>query len=73
MAAAPILSWEGLGLVQGSGWLFKDLNIMVGPKDRLALIGRNGAGKTTMLRLLAGEIEGDKGTRSVQPLSLIHI
>jgi ATP-binding cassette subfamily F protein uup len=67
MAAAPILSWEGLGLIQGSGWLFRDLNIMVGPKDRLALIGRNGAGKTTMLRLLAGEIEGDKGTRSVQP------
>ena len=67
MAAAPILSWEGLGLIQGSGWLFQDLNIIVGPKDRLALIGRNGAGKTTMLRLLAGEIEGDKGTRSVQP------
>ena len=67
MAAAPILSWEGLGLVQGSGWLFQDLNIIVGPKDRLALIGRNGAGKTTLLRLLSGEIEGDKGTRSVQP------
>ena len=67
MAAAPILSWEGLGLIQGSGWLFQDLNIMVGPKDRLALIGRNGAGKTTLLRLLAGEIEGDKGTRAVQP------
>ena len=67
MAAAPILSWEGLGLIQGSGWLFQDLNIMVGPKDRLALIGRNGAGKTTLLRLLSGEIEGDKGTRAVQP------
>ena len=67
MAAAPILSWEGLGLIQGSGWLFQDLNIMVGPRDRLALIGRNGAGKTTLLRLLAGEIEGDKGTRAVQP------
>ena len=67
MAAAPILSWEGLGLIQGSGWLFQDLNIIVGPKDRLALIGRNGAGKTTLLRLLSGEIEGDKGTRSVQP------
>ena len=67
MAAAPILSWEGLGLIQGSGWLFQDLNIIVGPKDRLALIGRNGAGKTTLLRLLSGEVEGDKGTRSVQP------
>ena len=67
MAVAPILSWEGLGLNQGSHWLFKDLDIQVGPRDRLALIGRNGAGKTTLLKLLSGEVEGDKGTRSVQP------
>ncbi len=67
MAAAPILSWEGLGLIQGSGWLFRDLDIHVGPRDRLALIGRNGAGKTTLLRLLAGQIEADKGKRSIQP------
>ncbi|MCW1428056.1 ABC-F family ATP-binding cassette domain-containing protein [Novosphingobium sp. JCM 18896] len=67
MAQAPILSWEGLGLIQGSGWLFKDLDINVHPRDRLALIGRNGAGKSTLLRLLAGTVEGDKGTRSVQP------
>ncbi len=67
MAAAPILSWENLGLQQGNGWLFRDLSIHVGPRDRLALIGRNGAGKTTLLKLLGGEIEADKGTRSVQP------
>ncbi|HEX8056154.1 MAG TPA: ATP-binding cassette domain-containing protein [Novosphingobium sp.] len=67
MAIAPILSWEGLGLIQGSGWLFQDLDIHVGPRDRLALIGRNGAGKTTLLKLLSGQVEGDKGKRSVQP------
>ncbi|KQM19379.1 ABC-F family ATP-binding cassette domain-containing protein [Novosphingobium sp. Leaf2] len=67
MATAPILSWEGLGLIQGSGWLFKDLDINVGPRDRLALIGRNGAGKTTLLKLIAGQVDADKGTRSVQP------
>ncbi|MBN8485449.1 MAG: ATP-binding cassette domain-containing protein [Sphingomonadales bacterium] len=67
MAAAPILSWEGLGLQQGSGWLFRDLDIHIGPRDRLALIGRNGAGKTTLLKLLAGSIDADKGKRSIQP------
>ena len=67
MAQAPILSWENMALQQGSGWLFKELDVHIGPRDRLALIGRNGAGKTTMLRLIAGEIEADKGTRSVQP------
>lgn len=67
MAEAPILSWEDLGLIQGSGWLFQDINLHIGPRDRLALIGRNGAGKTTLLRLIAGQIEADKGKRSCQP------
>ncbi|MBN8844028.1 MAG: ATP-binding cassette domain-containing protein [Sphingomonadales bacterium] len=65
--AAPILSYEGLGLVQGSGWLFQDLDIYVGARDRLALIGRNGAGKTTLLKLLAGRIDADKGKRTIVP------
>ncbi len=65
--AAPILSYEGLGLVQGSGWLFQDLDIYVGERDRLALIGRNGAGKTTLLKLLAGRIDPDKGKRVIVP------
>lgn len=67
MAAAPILSWEALGLQQGSGWLFRDLDLHIGPRDRLALIGRNGAGKTTLLKLISGEVEADKGKRSIQP------
>ncbi len=67
MAAAPILSWEELSLIQGSGWLFQGLDLFIGPRDKLALIGRNGAGKTTLLRLIAGQIEADKGRRSIQP------
>ncbi|RZM37203.1 MAG: ABC transporter ATP-binding protein [Sphingomonas sp.] len=65
--AAPILAFEGLGLVQGSGWLFRNLDIHIGPRDRLALIGRNGAGKTTLLKLLGGSIEGDEGRRTIVP------
>ncbi len=67
MADAPILSWEGLGLQQGGRWLFRDLDLHIGPRDRLALIGRNGAGKTTLFRLIADQIEADKGKRSIQP------
>ena len=63
MAAAPILSWEELGLIQGSGWLFQDLAIHIAPRDRLALIGRNGAGKSTLIRLLAGEAPPLAGIR----------
>jgi ABC transport system ATP-binding/permease protein len=64
---APILSFEGLGLIQGSGWLFRQLDLFVAPRDRLALIGRNGAGKTTLFRLLAGEIDSDEGRRTIVP------
>ena len=65
--AAPILAYENLGVIQGSGWLFRGLDINVGPRDRLALIGRNGAGKTTLLKLLGGSIEGDEGRRTIVP------
>ena len=65
--AAPILAYENLGLVQGSGWLFRGLDIHVGARDRLALIGRNGAGKTTLLKLIAGAIDCDEGRRTIVP------
>ena len=65
--APPILSYEGLGLIQGEGWLFRGLDVHVGPRDRLALIGRNGAGKTTLLKCLAGLIDTDEGKRMIVP------
>ncbi len=67
MSQPPIFSYENLSLHQGEGWLFRDLDLHVGPRDRLALIGRNGAGKTTLLRLIADQIEPDKGKRMIQP------
>lgn len=65
--AAPVLAYEKLGLIQGSGWLFRDLDIHIGARDRLALIGRNGAGKTTLLKLIAGQVDPDEGRRTIQP------
>ncbi len=65
--AAPILSFENLGLNQGTGWLFRGLDLHIGARDRLALIGRNGTGKTTLFRLLTEQIEADEGRRTIQP------
>src|SRR6476620_3655535 len=65
--AAPILSYEKLGLIQGEGWLFRGLDLYIGERDRLALIGRNGAGKTTLLKCLADLIDPDEGKRTIVP------
>ncbi|MFL6765859.1 MAG: ABC-F family ATP-binding cassette domain-containing protein [Sphingomicrobium sp.] len=65
--AAPILSYEDLGLIQGEGWLFRHLDLYIGERDRLALIGRNGAGKTTLLKCLTGMIDPDEGKRTIVP------
>ncbi|NEM06033.1 ATP-binding cassette domain-containing protein [Geodermatophilus normandii] len=42
--------------------LFRDLTWHVGPGDRIGVVGVNGAGKTSLLRLLVGETEPDRGT-----------
>src|SRR6478609_9385568 len=63
--AAPLLSYENLGLNQGTAWLFRGLDLTISARDRLALIGRNGAGKTTLLKLIGGQIEPDEGKRAV--------
>jgi ATP-binding cassette subfamily F protein uup len=65
--AAPILTYEDLGLIQGEGWLFRELSLYIGQRDRLALIGRNGAGKTTLLKCLACLIDPDEGKRTIVP------
>ncbi|MFN2101050.1 ABC-F family ATP-binding cassette domain-containing protein [Altererythrobacter sp. MF3-039] len=72
MAQPPILSLEGLGLQQGGRWLLggpdrENLDLHIGPRDRLALIGRNGVGKTTLFRLIDDQIESDTGERKTKP------
>src|SRR5690606_17586936 len=65
--APPLLSYVNLGLVQGEGWLFRGIDLFMRPRDRLALIGRNGAVKTTLLKCLAGWLETDERRGSVVP------
>ena len=42
-------------------WLINDLSFAVGKRDRIAIVGPNGRGKTTLLKLLAGELNAVDG------------
>src|SRR6266513_5214774 len=50
-----MISATGLELRAGSRILLSEANLRVQPTDRIGLVGRNGAGKTTSLKVLAGE------------------
>jgi len=48
-------------LAFGHKKLFEGVSETIGPRDRIALVGSNGSGKTTFLRMLMGEVEPDEG------------
>jgi len=49
----------------GGAELLRDVNFTVGNGDRVALVGANGVGKSTLLRLIAGETAATSGTISI--------
>ena len=52
---------ESLRVELGDRVLFNDLNYIINEKDKIALVGKNGAGKSTMLKILAGVRKDYKG------------
>ena len=60
-------------LAYGKRMLFKDVNIQFKPGNCYGLIGANGAGKSTFLKILAGDIEADSGNVSVGPRERIAV
>ncbi len=60
-----MISASNVTLSYGKRVLFKDVNIKFTPGNCYGLIGANGAGKSTFLKILAGEIQANKGEISV--------
>jgi ATP-binding cassette subfamily F protein uup len=56
-----LVSVEDVAMEMGGRTLFRDLTIALTPGARLGLLGANGVGKTTLLRILAGELEPSEG------------
>ena len=60
-----MISVEGLKVEFGVKPLFTDVSFVINERDRIALVGKNGAGKSTMLKILAGLQTPTEGTVSI--------
>ncbi len=59
-----LLSADDISKSFGERWLFKGLSFGISEGDRVALVGKNGCGKTTLLNVLASRIPSDSGNVS---------
>lgn len=57
-----MLNIHNLSVSFGGTYLFEEVTFRLGSGDRVGLVGKNGAGKSTMLKILAGDIKPDSGT-----------
>ncbi len=63
MVNGPQISLKNIFLSFGEKQIFEGLNLLVQPRDRIALVGRNGSGKSTLLKVLQGLVLQDEGER----------
>lgn len=68
----PLLLLQDVRIRFGESQLIEDGELSVGPRERLCLVGRNGSGKSTFLKIAAGLVEPDHGTRFLQPGTTIR-
>ena len=66
-----MISVEGLAVEFSGTTLFSDVSFVINETDKIALMGKNGAGKSTMLKILAGVNKPNKGTVNAPQGSVI--
>jgi ATP-binding cassette subfamily F protein uup len=67
MASSPLIQLNNISLTFGENSVFSNVNLVVDRADRIALVGRNGCGKSTLMKVLAGLVETDSGSRIMSP------
>ena len=60
-----LLTTKNLSKSMGNKELFKGIDLTLSPRTRLGIVGKNGTGKTTLLKILAGQIPQDMGTLKI--------
>lgn len=56
-----MISVDNLAVEFSGTTLFSDVSFVINPTDKIALMGKNGAGKSTMMKIIAGEQKGTRG------------
>jgi len=56
-----LITFQAVTLAFGAASLFDQVNLQIEPNERVCILGRNGTGKSTLLKLLAGELLPDEG------------
>ena len=67
-----VISLQNIEKSYGTRLLFKEVNITFTTEKRLGLVGINGTGKSTVLKILAGQMDADKGTIERNGKASIH-
>ena len=62
-----MITVSNLGMQFGGQWLFQHVDLQFLPGNCYGIIGANGAGKSTFLRILTGELDSTTGSISVDP------
>ena len=62
MALTGALAFDGVAFSYGNVAALSDVSFEVAAGERVALLGRNGAGKSTVVRLVTGLVRPDEGT-----------
>jgi ATPase subunit of ABC transporter with duplicated ATPase domains len=57
-----VIEVTGISKAYDDQVLFKDFSCTIGPEERVAIIGKNGIGKTTLLNIICGQANGDSGS-----------
>jgi ATP-binding cassette subfamily F protein uup len=70
--APPLIQLSDISLTFGGAPLLDGVELSVSSGERVCLVGRNGSGKSSLLKIAAGLIEPDRGTRFVQPDATIR-
>jgi ATP-binding cassette subfamily F protein uup len=69
---APLLQLKDIALTFGGTPLLSGAELSVAPGERVSLVGRNGTGKSTLLKIAAALVEPDRGSVFIQPGTVVR-